>query len=54
MMVSLCATRSEDVVLTNTYMAVDAGETCRANQMWIPGPTGLGLHLGITAFSSEA
>ena len=35
-------------------MTVDAGETCRANQMWFPGTTGIGLHLGITAFRSKA
>ena len=35
-------------------MAVDTGETCRANQIWNPGTTGIGLHLGITAFGGEA
>ncbi len=35
-------------------MTVDAGKTGRANQMWIPGTTGISLHLSIPAFRGEA
>ena len=35
-------------------MTVDAGKSCRANQIWVPGARGMSVHLGSIGFRGEA
>ncbi len=45
---------TKDVGLTHTQMTVDAGKSCRANQVWVPGASGMSVHLGNIGFCGEA
>jgi hypothetical protein len=35
-------------------MTVDAGKSCRANQVWVPSASGMSVHLGSIGFRGEA